>query len=70
MGADRKISEAGPSYSTFYPTGGVSVSKGGQGIFVDPKLDEPLEIWVDTDLQGRASLIKAIEVSLHRPTAL
>lgn len=62
MTADLEQPMAGPSYTTHYPHGGLSTSSGGKGIFVNPDTEEPLEVWVDTDLRGRQSILKFIQV--------
>lgn len=54
--------DAANATTTSYPRGGLTNTNGGQGIFIDITTGEGLEIWVDTDLKDRQSLLHTLEV--------
>ncbi|WVR08030.1 hypothetical protein IAU60_005074 [Kwoniella sp. DSM 27419] len=49
------------SMPTYYPSGGESYDKDGNGIFAQPDGEDSLPIWVDPLLNGRSSLLRQIE---------
>ncbi|WWC92834.1 uncharacterized protein L201_007793 [Kwoniella dendrophila CBS 6074] len=58
-------SEAGPStphlYHVQYPVGGTTWNNDGDGIFMDPKTEEGIRIWIDPTLRKIREMVTRIE---------